>query len=114
MSAASDTAPLATAEGDVETEMPQELKETVPEAVTEANAETEEGAGEGGEGFCVLESAPAAHRFRLSMLQPSEPKKFYSAVKREIKLLKSDLPPGVSHFQLYYAFIQAEVVIVDS
>ncbi|KAI5651971.1 ubiquitin-conjugating enzyme domain-containing protein [Phthorimaea operculella] len=29
------------------------------------------------------------------MLQPSEPRSFYSAVKREIKLLKSDLPPGV-------------------
>lgn len=43
----------------------------------------------------MLESAPAAHRFRLSMLQPSEPRSFYSAVKREIKLLKSDLPPGV-------------------
>ena len=66
------TAPLATAEGDMEAE------------------------AEVGEGFCLLESAPATHRFRLSMLQPSEPRSFYSAVKREIKLLKSDLPPGVS------------------
>ncbi|GBP38403.1 hypothetical protein EVAR_28200_1 [Eumeta japonica] len=49
----------------------------------------------GGEGFCLLESAPVGHRFRLSMLQPSEPKSFYGAVNREIKLLKSDLPPGV-------------------
>ncbi|XP_068631681.1 (E3-independent) E2 ubiquitin-conjugating enzyme [Battus philenor] len=71
-----DTAPLATAE------------------TTEAESEATEVA-EGGEGFCVQESAPAAHRFRLSMLQPSEPRSFYSAVKREIKLLKSDLPPGV-------------------
>lgn len=74
-----ETAPLATAEG----------LETEAEA---AEAPTEVA---GGEGFCVLESAPVAHRFHLSMLQPSEPRSFYSAVKREIKLLKSDLPPGV-------------------
>ncbi|XP_073944732.1 LOW QUALITY PROTEIN: (E3-independent) E2 ubiquitin-conjugating enzyme UBE2O-like [Choristoneura fumiferana] len=74
--APTDTAPLATAEPvDVE-----------PLPAIEV---------EGGEGFCILEAAPAAHRFRLSMLQPSEPRTFYSAVKREIKLLKSDLPPGV-------------------
>ncbi|CAD0199272.1 unnamed protein product [Chrysodeixis includens] len=78
----SDTAPLATAEGTEEAEM-----ETVPPMVEDQK--------EGGEGFCILESAPAGHRFRLSMLQPSEPRTFYSAVKREIKLLKSDLPPGV-------------------
>ncbi|XP_013142988.1 PREDICTED: E2/E3 hybrid ubiquitin-protein ligase UBE2O [Papilio polytes] len=76
-----EAAPLATAEVEAETG-----SGAVPEVVAEA---------EGGEGFCVLESAPAAHRFRLSMLQPSEPRSFYSAVKREIKLLKSDLPPGV-------------------
>uniref|UniRef100_A0A2A4JHK1 UBC core domain-containing protein n=1 Tax=Heliothis virescens TaxID=7102 RepID=A0A2A4JHK1_HELVI len=76
-----DTAPLATAEGTDEAEMDTASPAVVPE--------------EGGEGFCILESAPAAHRFRLSMLQPSEPRTFYSAVKREIKLLKSDLPPGV-------------------
>ncbi|XP_047529947.1 (E3-independent) E2 ubiquitin-conjugating enzyme isoform X2 [Vanessa atalanta] len=70
-----ETAPLATGERDMEAEMAD------PEV--------------GGEGFCVLESAPETHRFRLSMLQPSEPRTFYSAVKREIKLLKSDLPPGV-------------------
>lgn len=77
---APESAPLATAEAaDVEVD-----------ADAESDAEAE-----GGEGFCVLESAPAAHRFHLSILQPSEPKSFYSAVKREIKLLKSDLPPGV-------------------
>ncbi|XP_045497156.1 (E3-independent) E2 ubiquitin-conjugating enzyme UBE2O isoform X2 [Colias croceus] len=73
-----ETAPLATAEGDIDTEV-----------LGESESEN------GGEGFCVLESAPANHRFRLSLLQPSEPRTFYSAVKREIKLLKSDLPPGV-------------------
>ncbi|CAH2106594.1 unnamed protein product [Euphydryas editha] len=79
--APADVAPLATGERD-------------PEEAGEAGEAG--GAGEeGGEGFCVLESAPATHRFRLSMLQPSEPRTFYSAVKREIKLLKSDLPPGV-------------------
>ncbi|XP_072932156.1 (E3-independent) E2 ubiquitin-conjugating enzyme UBE2O isoform X2 [Epargyreus clarus] len=77
--AANETAPLATAEG------------------TEAEVEATAGAaGEpGGEGFVMLESPPDAHRFRLSILQPSEPRVFYSAIKREIKLLKSDLPPGV-------------------
>ncbi|XP_049868965.1 (E3-independent) E2 ubiquitin-conjugating enzyme isoform X2 [Pectinophora gossypiella] len=77
-STAPETAPLATAESELEGE-----------------AEAAGGEECGGEGFCVLESAPAMHRFRLSMLQPSEPRTFYSAVKREIKLLKSDLPPGV-------------------
>ncbi|CAG9094484.1 unnamed protein product [Plutella xylostella] len=48
-----------------------------------------------GEGYQVLEAAPPAHRFRLSMLQPSDPRTFYSAVNREIRLLHSDLPPGV-------------------
>ncbi|XP_050560594.1 (E3-independent) E2 ubiquitin-conjugating enzyme UBE2O isoform X8 [Spodoptera frugiperda] len=81
--AASETAPLATAEGTEEAEMDT--------AIPPVSLENKEG----GEGFCILESAPAAHRFRLSMLQPSEPRTFYSAVKREIKLLKSDLPPGV-------------------
>ncbi|XP_028163127.1 (E3-independent) E2 ubiquitin-conjugating enzyme isoform X2 [Ostrinia furnacalis] len=76
---ATETAPLATAEG----------SELDAEAESAADPEAE------GEGFCVLESAPIAHRFHLSMLQPSEPRSFYSAVKREIKLLKSDLPPGV-------------------
>ncbi|XP_013169343.1 PREDICTED: E2/E3 hybrid ubiquitin-protein ligase UBE2O isoform X2 [Papilio xuthus] len=75
-----EAAPLATGEAEAE----------VACGVAEAEVDAE-----GGEGFCVLESAPAAHRFRLSMLQPSEPRSFYSAVKREIKLLKSDLPSGV-------------------
>ncbi|XP_052740128.1 (E3-independent) E2 ubiquitin-conjugating enzyme isoform X3 [Bicyclus anynana] len=74
--ASGETAPLATAEGDIDPETSQEKPND-------------------GEGFNILESAPATHRFRLSMLQPSEPRSFYSAVKREIKLLKSDLPPGV-------------------
>ncbi|KAH9631978.1 hypothetical protein HF086_000315 [Spodoptera exigua] len=66
--AGAETAPLATAEGTEEAEM-----ETANPPVSLENKE-------GGEGFCILESAPAAHRFRLSMLQPSEPRTFYSAV----------------------------------
>ncbi|XP_063380866.1 (E3-independent) E2 ubiquitin-conjugating enzyme UBE2O [Cydia fagiglandana] len=77
--ATTETAPLATAE-------PLDV-EPPPAAPGDAAA--------GGEGFSVLDAAPPHHRFRLSMLQPSEPRTFYSAVKREIKLLKSDLPPGV-------------------
>ncbi|CAH2037779.1 unnamed protein product, partial [Iphiclides podalirius] len=70
--------------------------EPAPEGAIGAGAVAGAGAeAEGGEGFCLLESAPAGHRFRLFILQPSEPRTFYSAVKREIKLLKSDLPPGV-------------------
>ena len=52
------------------------------------------------EGFTILECAPISHRFRLSLLQPSEPRIFHQAVGREIKLLKSDLPPGV----IYYSY----------
>ncbi|XP_037293692.1 (E3-independent) E2 ubiquitin-conjugating enzyme isoform X3 [Manduca sexta] len=70
-------APLASVEG-----MEAEVADTGPDEIA-------------GEGFSLLEFAPAAHRFRMSMLQPSDPRSFYSAVKREIKLLKSDLPPGV-------------------
>lgn len=87
---APDTAPLATAEG-------AEL-EGDTESLNAANALGGSETKDGGEGFCVLESEPSGHRFRLSMLQPSEPRTFYSAVKREIKLLKSDLPPGVCIF----------------
>ncbi|XP_028043776.1 (E3-independent) E2 ubiquitin-conjugating enzyme isoform X1 [Bombyx mandarina] len=72
-----DAAPLAAAEG------------------AEMEAEVEGSPVSGGEGFALLELAPAAHRFRLSILQPSDPRSFHSAVKREIKLLRSDLPPGV-------------------
>ncbi|XP_026317784.1 (E3-independent) E2 ubiquitin-conjugating enzyme UBE2O [Hyposmocoma kahamanoa] len=82
-----DTAPLATAEG-------AEL-EGDTDSLNAANALGGSETKDDGEGFCVLESAPSGHRFRLSILQPSEPRTFYSAVKREIKLLKSDLPPGV-------------------
>lgn len=84
---APDTAPLATAEG-------AEL-EGDTDSLNAANALGGSETKDDGEGFCVLESAPSGHRFRLSILQPSEPRTFYSAVKREIKLLKSDLPPGV-------------------
>ncbi|KAL4709879.1 hypothetical protein ACJJTC_003842, partial [Scirpophaga incertulas] len=83
--AVTESAPLATAEA---SEMEGEAEAT-PVAVGPSEAP------EGGEGFCVLESAPVTHRFHLSILQPSEPRSFYSAVKREIKLLKSDLPAGV-------------------
>ena len=45
--------------------------------------------------FLVLESAPDSHKFKLTMLQPSRPVQFYRAVKNEMRLLQSSLPPGI-------------------
>lgn len=48
-----------------------------------------------GEGFSIDETAPDSHKFKLTMFQPTDPTNFFRTVSRELKLLKSSLPPGV-------------------
>ncbi|KAA0203163.1 hypothetical protein HAZT_HAZT004375 [Hyalella azteca] len=45
--------------------------------------------------FTLLETAPDTHKFKLTMLQPSQPSLFYKTVKNEIRLLQSSLPGGI-------------------
>lgn len=45
--------------------------------------------------FLILDSAPNTHKFHLTMFQPTNPQQFFKAVRREHKLLKTALPPGV-------------------
>jgi len=48
-----------------------------------------------GEGFSIEDSAPDSHKFKLTMFQPTDPTNFFRTVSKELKLLKSSLPPGV-------------------
>ncbi|XP_032676891.1 (E3-independent) E2 ubiquitin-conjugating enzyme UBE2O isoform X1 [Odontomachus brunneus] len=48
-----------------------------------------------GEGFSIDEAAPDSHKFKLTMFQPTDPTNFFRTVSKELKLLKSSLPPGV-------------------
>lgn len=48
-----------------------------------------------GEGFSIDETAPDSHKFKLTMFQPTDPTNFFRTVSKELKLLKSSLPPGV-------------------
>lgn len=45
--------------------------------------------------FLILETAPNTHKFHLTMFQPIQPQQFFKAVRKEHKLLKTALPPGV-------------------
>lgn len=45
--------------------------------------------------FLILENAPNTHKFHLTMFQPIQPQQFFKAVRKEHKLLKTALPPGV-------------------
>ncbi|EZA56492.1 hypothetical protein DMN91_010027 [Ooceraea biroi] len=47
------------------------------------------------EGFSIEETAPDCHKFKLTMFQPTDPTNFFRTVSKELKLLKSSLPPGV-------------------
>ncbi|XP_042236826.1 (E3-independent) E2 ubiquitin-conjugating enzyme UBE2O-like isoform X3 [Homarus americanus] len=47
------------------------------------------------DGFLVLEAAPDSHKFKLTMFQPTDPPHFYRTVRKEMKLLKTSLPPGI-------------------
>ncbi|XP_070580497.1 (E3-independent) E2 ubiquitin-conjugating enzyme UBE2O-like [Ptychodera flava] len=46
-------------------------------------------------GFCMLESVPESHKFRLHPCTPDDPKKFASTIRKELKLLHSSLPAGI-------------------
>ena len=48
-----------------------------------------------GEGFSIEESAPDSHKFKLTMFQPTDPTNFFRTVSKELKLLRSSLPPGI-------------------
>lgn len=48
-----------------------------------------------GEGFMIDETAPDCHKFKLTMFQPTDPTNFFRTVSKELKLLKSSLPPGI-------------------
>ncbi|XP_043683034.1 (E3-independent) E2 ubiquitin-conjugating enzyme UBE2O [Vespula pensylvanica] len=48
-----------------------------------------------GEGFSIEEAAPDSHKFKLTMFQPTDPTNFFRTVSKELKLLRSSLPPGV-------------------
>lgn len=46
--------------------------------------------------FEVLPTAPLSHRFlKKTLSETNLPKTFYSAVRREVKLLQTSLPPGI-------------------
>ncbi|XP_066592448.1 (E3-independent) E2 ubiquitin-conjugating enzyme UBE2O [Prorops nasuta] len=48
-----------------------------------------------GEGFSVEEAAPNCHKFKLTMFQPTDSNNFFRTVSKELKLLRSSLPPGI-------------------
>uniref|UniRef100_W8BCA6 Ubiquitin-conjugating enzyme E2 O n=1 Tax=Ceratitis capitata TaxID=7213 RepID=W8BCA6_CERCA len=45
--------------------------------------------------FQVLPTAPAGHKFQLTIFHPNNTQQYYKAVQREHRMLKSSLPPGV-------------------
>lgn len=45
--------------------------------------------------FETVETVPVNHKFKLTMFQPSDMKSFVRFVRREIKLLRTALPPGI-------------------
>ena len=49
-----------------------------------------------GPSFSVAPSAPDSHRYKLSLFQPRDPKAFIKFVRKEINLLRTALPKGIS------------------
>lgn len=54
-----------------------------------------EAAAAAGEGFSIEETAPDSHKFKLTMFQPTDRSNFFRSVSKELKLLRSSLPPGI-------------------
>jgi len=48
-----------------------------------------------GGAFDFMDNVPDSHKYKLSMLQPTNPRIFFSKVKNEIAMLKSSLPVDV-------------------
>merc|ERR1719369_1132610 len=46
--------------------------------------------------FVMLDSVPDTHKFKLTIFQPSNTKNFVKHVRKEIKLLQTSLPPGIT------------------
>lgn len=48
-----------------------------------------------GEGYVVLDEAPQSHNFYSTKIVPNNSPNFFKAIRKEVKLLKESLPPGV-------------------
>ena len=46
--------------------------------------------------FSIVENAPDSHHFKLSLFQPVKPKNFIKFLRKEVNLLKTSLPNGIS------------------
>ncbi|XP_064478867.1 (E3-independent) E2 ubiquitin-conjugating enzyme UBE2O-like isoform X1 [Ornithodoros turicata] len=69
------------------------------ECVQAENGKVEEFAEEGTKGqgvFSTLEAVPDCHKYKLSILQPHDPKAFFRMVKKEMNLLNTSLPEGIN------------------
>ncbi|XP_034940517.1 (E3-independent) E2 ubiquitin-conjugating enzyme UBE2O [Chelonus insularis] len=69
--------------------------EPLLDSSSESNIEIPPPVYNDGEGFSIEESAPDNHKFKLTMFQPTDPANFFRTVSKELKLLRSSLPPGV-------------------
>ena len=62
--------------------------------------------------FVTSESVPAGHKFKLTVFQPGNMRSFVQSVRKEIRLLQSSLPPGITvkgyeeRMDLYSAMIE--------
>jgi ubiquitin-conjugating enzyme E2 O len=62
--------------------------------------------------FVTAESVPAGHKFKLTVFQPANMRSFVQSVRKEIRLLQSSLPPGITvrgyeeRMDLYSAMIE--------
>ncbi|KAL1442180.1 hypothetical protein MTO96_030891, partial [Rhipicephalus appendiculatus] len=70
----------------------KESEESLSRVVSEA-ADEQDSKGQGV--FSMMETVPDCHKYKLSILQPNDPKLFFKVVKKEIKLLTSSLPDGI-------------------
>ncbi|XP_037523083.1 (E3-independent) E2 ubiquitin-conjugating enzyme isoform X2 [Rhipicephalus sanguineus] len=70
----------------------KESEESLSRVVSEAAGE-QDSKGQGV--FSMMEMVPDCHKYKLSILQPNDPKLFFKVVRKEIKLLTSSLPDGI-------------------
>ncbi|KAK8758140.1 hypothetical protein V5799_004223 [Amblyomma americanum] len=70
----------------------KESEESITGVVSEV-AGDQETKGQGV--FSMMDSVPDCHKYKLSILQPVDPKLFFKVVRKEIKLLTSSLPDGI-------------------